>query len=277
MNKDFTLYHNRSVGFGASFATVLCLIDYCIDHNIKAFFDIKNIGYSDISENTWDLVFEQPFTNKKPNTIISSDFPFNELIGFGEKYWKLNYPSGERKKFCDIKFILHYQNLCKKYIIPKKDIIDVVEKYLIQYQNKKILGVHKRNKDHLTTGHAKNQEHLLTCDHVFSIIDNIIGDYDYLFLMSDEYYNYEKFLEKYKDKLIFFDDKIKYKNEINALNYVTRDIEEKHNLLKNLMCEILILSKTDKMLLVNSNVSHMSLFFSNHNQYEFYDNHLIYS
>jgi len=273
MNNNFTLYHERSVGFGASFATVLCLIDYCIDNNIKAFFDIRNVGYSDISENTWDLVFEQPFTNKKPSIVISSDFPFHELINFGEKYWKLNYDSKEREKFCDFKFISHYKNICKEYITIKKDVIDIVENYLNQYKNKKILGVHKRNKDHLTTGHAKNQECLLSFDHIFSMIDNVIDDYDYLFLTSDEYNNYEK----YTKKLIFFDDKKKFKDMGNDLNYVTQTIEEKHNLLKNLISEILILSKTDKMFLMNSNVSHMSLLFANHNDYKFYDNHLTYS
>jgi hypothetical protein len=277
MNNNFTLYHERSVGFGASFTTVLCLIDYCIDNNIKAFFDIRNVGYSDISENTWDLVFEQPFTNKKPSIVISSDFPFHELINFGEKYWKLNYDSKEREKFCDFKFISHYKNICKEYITIKKDVIDIVENYLNQYKNKKILGVHKRNKDHLTTGHAKNQECLLSFDHIFSMIDNVIDDYDYLFLTSDEYNNYEKFLEKYTKKLIFFDDKKEFKDIGNDLNYVTQTIEEKHNLLKNLISEILILSKTDKMFLMNSNVSHMSLLFANHNDYKFYDNHLTYS
>jgi hypothetical protein len=277
MDNNFTLYHERNVGFGASFVTVLCLIDYCIEHNIKAFFDIRNVGYSDISENNWDLVFEQPLTNKKPSMVISSDFPFSELVNFGEKYWKLNYDSKEREKFCDSRFISHYKNICKEYITIKKDVIDVVENYLKSYNGKKILGVHKRNKDHLTTGHARNQEHLLTFDHIFSIIDEVIDDYDYLFLMSDEYYNYETFLEKYNNKLIFFDNKSKYKDVVNALNYVTENIEEKHNLLKNLISEILILSKCDKMLLMNSNVSHMSLLFANHNDYKFYDNHLTYS
>jgi hypothetical protein len=123
----------------------------------------------------------------------------------------------------------------------------------------------------------KNQEHLLTFEYLFSIIDNIIDDYDYLYLMSDEYYNYERFFEKYKNKLIFFDNKSKYKDRYNDLNYITETTEEKHNLLENLITEILILSKTNKMFLVNSNVSHMSLLFVNHYNYEFYDNHLIYS
>jgi len=277
MNKDFTLYHVRDVGFGASFATVLCLVDYCIDKNIKAFFDIRNVGYSDISENTWDLIFEQPFTNEKPNTIISSGFPFHELIDFEKKYWKLGYPSSQRQKFCDPKFISHYKKLCKKYINVKKDILETVESYLSPYKNKKILGVHKRNKDHLTTGHASGQEHLLLFEDVFSIIDNVIDDYDYLFLTSDEYNNYEQFEKKYKDKLIIYDNKLKYKDIQNDLNYIGHEEQDKKNLLKNLIIEILILANCDKLFLMNSNVSHMSILFSKTDDYQFYDNHLNYN
>jgi len=277
MDNNFTLYHERSVGFGASFSTVLCLVDYCADRNIKAFFDIRNVGYSDISENTWDLVFDQPFLNEKPSEVISSDFPFPELTDFGKNYWKLNYDSREREKFCDHKFISHYRNLCKKYINVKKNILDTVESYLSPYKDKKILGVHKRNKDHLTTGHARNQEHLLTFEHIFSTIDNVIDDYDYLFLTSDEYNNYEEFDKKYKDKLIIYDNKSKYKDVKSDLNYISQKEQDKKNLLINLIIEILILSKSNKIFLMNSNVSHMSLFFSDCNDYHFYDNHLVYS
>ena len=271
---DFKLYQNREVGFGAHFQIVLCLIDYCISNNIKCEIDIRNGNYSNLQQNTWELLFEQPFSNVNPKTIISDQF--SELINF-EEFWNLGYDSKDRKKYCDFNFVEKYKTICKKYIKIKSFIFDEVENFFLKFENKKILGVHKRGRDHLTIGHASNQSHLLKTENIFFLIDNEIDNYDYVFLTSDEYSVYTKFSKKYQKKLLIYDDKSKYDYDYSTgIHTLQKNDEEKIESLKNLFVEILILSKCNKMFLMNSNVSHISLFFSKHYNYEFYDKHLTY-
>lgn len=274
LETDFKLYQNREVGFGAHFQIVLCLIDYCLDNNIKCFFDIRNTTYSNEDVNTWEVIFDQPFSKVNPQVVISNQF--EELPGFS-KYWNLGYNSKDRKKFSDKNFINKYRKICKEYIHIKPDIIKEANDYFASFSSNKILGIHKRGREHLTTGHAKNQEHLISLDFLFSLIDDQIDSYDYLFLISDEKNTYLKFKEQYGNKLIIFDDKSQYSDNKVDINYLPKSDEEKIISLKNLIIEILLLSKCDKMLLMNSNVSHMALMFSEYLNYEFYDNHLIYS
>ena len=274
LKSDFKLYQYRDVGFGAHFQIILCLIDYCVSNNIKCYFDIRNTGYSNENQNTWEIIFEQPFTDIDPQVTIKDQF--TEIPEF-LNYWKLGYDSKDRKKYLDVEFVKKYRDICHNFIHIKDDILNEVNQYFKQLKSKTILGIHKRGRDHLTTGHARNQEHLMSFDVIFSLIDSQIDHYDYLFLTSDETNTYDRFKSRYGKKLLIFDDKSQYIHNKMDINYLDKTDDEKIKSLKNLIIEILILSKCDKMLLMNSNVSHIALFLSKHFNYEFYDNHLIYS
>lgn len=274
IKNNFTLYQHREVGFGAHFQIVLCLIDYCLDNDIKCKIDIRNTSYSNIEQNTWELIFEQPFSDIDSNLIINNQF--EELLNF-RSYWNLGYKSHDRKKFSDKEFISKYRNICKNFIKIKPFIIDEVNNYTKKFLNKKVLGIHKRGREHLTSGHARGQEHLLPIKDVFSLIDSHIEDYDYLFLTSDETNTYHNFQSKYGNKLLIFDDKSQYIDSKLDINYLEKTDEDKINSLRNLIVEILILSRCDKLLLMNSNVSHMALFFSETDNFQFYDTHLNYN
>lgn len=273
---DFKLHQIREVGFGAHFQIVLCLIDYCIDNNIECLIDIRNTLYSSNDENTWEILFDQPFPNCNPKVIVSDQF--TEIDNFSEKYWNLGYGTDERSKYSNFNFIKKYKNICEKYINIKENVLNEVDMFTSKFKNKKVLGVHKRGRDHLTIGHASNQSHLLKLEDLFSKIDNVIDQYDYIFLTSDEYSVYSEFYKKYQEKLLLFDDKFQYNYNHNlGIHSLEKSYNEKILSLQNLFIEILILSKCDKMFLMNSNVSHIALFFSKHYDYEFYDEHLIYN
>jgi len=274
LENDFKLYQHREIGFGAHFQIVLCLIDYCTSNNIKCFFDIRNTTYSNENQNTWEVIFQQPFTDVNPQVTIKDQF--TEIPGF-LNYWNLGYQTKDRKKYCNVEFVKKYKDICHNFIHVKDNILNEVNQYLNQFNSKTILGIHKRGREHLTTGHAKNQEHLMSLDVVFSLIDDQIDLYDYLFLTSDEINTYNSFKSRYGKKLLIFDDKSQYIDSKLDINYLEKTDDEKIKSLKNLIFEVLILSRCDKMLLMNSNVSHMALFFSEHFNYEFYDNHIIYS
>lgn len=275
LNTDFKFFQHREVGFGAHFKTVLCLIDYCLDNKIKCHIDIRNTSYSNENENTWEVAFGQPFSEVNPEVVISDQF--GQLPSFADNYWNLNYESSDRQKYADHNFVQKYKSFCTQYIKVNDDILEIVNEYTKQFESKKVLGIHKRGREHLTSGHARGQEHLLPITSIFSLIDEVIDDYDYLFLTSDEISTYNKFQSKYQDKLLIYDNKTQYVDSKLDINYLKKSDSEKVESLKNLMIETLILSKCDKMFLMNSNVSHMALFFSDHFDYQFYDSHLIYS
>lgn len=274
LKNNFKLYQHREVGFGAHFKIVLCLIDYCIDNNIKCEIDIRNTTYSNINQNTWELIFDQPFSDVNPKLIVNDQF--SEVPKYRD-YWNLGYESHDRQKYDDKTFVSKYRNICKNFIKINQSVLDEVDDYCKKFSNKKVLGIHKRGREHLTTGHAKGQEHLLPLKKVFTLIDDHIENYDYVFLTSDETQTYDQFKLKYGDKLLIFDNKSQYIDSKLDINYLQKTDEEKINSLKNLIIEVLILSRCDKLLLMNSNVSHMALFFSEIDDFQFYDTHLNYN
>ena len=279
--QDFKFSQQRRVGFGAHFQIVLCLINYCLSNQIRFEVDVQNETYSPPGQNTWDIVFEQPFKDVDPKVTISDQF--SQLPGFTSDYWHLGYPSSEREKFKDRAFIKKYRRICKNHISIKPDIAKQIKMSIKDksindaLRTGKVLGIHKRGREHLTTGHASNQEQLLTNESVFSLIDSEIDKYDFLFLTSDEYKTYCEFKNKYGEKLIIFDDKSQYVESKVDINYLPKSDAEKIQSLIDLITEVIILSKCDKMYLMNSNVSHMALFFAKHYKFEFYDEHLIYN
>jgi hypothetical protein len=175
-----------------------------------------------------------------------------------------------------------YKKLCKKYIVFSADVEKQVEKLFHFYKDKKILGIHKRGRDHLTVGHARQQSHKIDDEFMSSLIKKNIDNYDYIYLTSDETHWYNFLKKEYGDNLLFWDDKSQMIDGTVGLHHYSLldgrvTDEDKEKRFKDLITEILILSKCDKMLLMNSNVSHMALFFSDHYNYEFYDCHLMYS
>jgi hypothetical protein len=271
---DFNFTVQGNLGFGAYFKLILCLIDYCESNNRKCSIDLRHNGYSDLNTNIWDLVFEQPFGEISTSLIVSDIW---EEIPAYRRFWKLETTSNTRLNYENINFIKKYKDLCKKYIIFNTDIQNKVNKLFYFYQDKKILGIHKRGRDHLTSGHAENQSDLIDDKFIKELINRYIDEYDYLYLTSDEHYWYNTLNQEYKSKFLFWDDKSELVDNTVGIHHLDINIDQKEKNLKDLITEILILSKCDKLLLMNSNVSHMALFFANHYDYQFYDHHLTYN
>lgn len=268
-------------GFGSNFFAVISAINYCLSLNFQPYIDVRNPSYLVETENCWDLLFEQPF--KITDEEIYS-IPLYSAWDLGDPLF--GYHGDTRDKFIDKEFVSKQKKIIHDYVKPLDHIQNIVFDFWNNYKDKKVLGIHRRGRDHLTTGHAYGQNHLITDDYIESIINKYINDYDYLFLNSDEYGSYNHLKQIYGDKLIYFDDKKQYEKITSFsrphtlankdLTFINIESQEKIKLLQNLILEVILLSKCDKMLLMNSNVSHMSLFFSDHYNYEFYDNHVNY-
>lgn len=283
-----TLYPDH--GFGAYFFVTLATIKYCLDNDIEIYTDIRTGGYAEsLDVNCWNRVFEQPFgiTEEESKTFeVRTNF---DIIGhpngdYGTTtpdtgYWNLHYSGGtveSRMFWRDPDFLSIHRDIVKKYAVVNKKILNRVEEFLLPYEGKSILGIHKRGRSHFISGHGNGQGHLTGMDVVVPIVEREASGYDYIFVMSDEPFLYQTFKSIYGDKVIFFDDKTQYTQHWDDLNRHQLTGDQKVELLENLMTEMLILSRCDKMLLTSSNVSHMSLLFSNKNNFKFYDDAVYY-
>lgn len=258
-------------GFGSNFFTVLTAINHCISQNLDAYINVINTSYTSENENCWEIIFKQPFGLQKDNPQFRKVY---EAWDLGQPLF--SYDGDTRNKFQDRHFIKTQRDIVKRYIKPHQGLMEKVEEFLASYKDKKILGIHRRGRDHFSSGHASGQNHKMSEDYIKNVIDTYIDDYDYLYLTSDENRVYEFLKNHYPNKFIYFDDKSEFSEDQTGLHFLNLDISKKTQMLQNLMVEVFILSKCDRMLLMNSNVSHMSLFFSEVEDFEFYDMHVNY-
>jgi len=258
-----------SIGYGGIFFMCMTAINHALDKDIELYIQTYNTSYS-LNINNWEVVFEQPFGIDKETADsleICTDWDLGQsLYGYG---------GDERKKFQDIDFVNTQRKIIKKYAKPKRDFINQVDNFLKPYKGKKILGIHRRGRDHFTNGHASGQGNKINREYVKSIVDKYIDNYDYLFVTSDEKETYVSLNDFYPGKVIFFDNKEQFKNTDVGIHSLNISEQEKIEVIKSLMIEVFILSKCDRMLLMNSNVSHMALFFSE-KDFQFYDDHVNY-
>ena len=258
------------MGYGSNFFAVLTNINHCLNKGLQPYISIKNPNYNG-DVNLWDVVFEQPFN------ITSEEAESLKKYGWGELGDTLfSYHGDTRLKFQDEDFISTQRKIISEYVRPLQHLQDRVSEFLKPYENKKILGIHRRGRDHFTTGHARGQGYKLPTSYVKDVIDEHIDSYDYLFVTSDEKEVYTNLKQIYPEKIIFFDTKDQFGDNNLGLQSLNLTKDEKIDMIHNLMTEVFIMSKCDAILLMNSNVSHMSLLFSKTEDYAFYDMHVDY-
>lgn len=269
-------YDNRQVGFGSSITVAFSTIKYCIKNNQKCHINIENIMYGTKNQNLWDLFLEQPFNIK----IDIEEYNVNNTTNpFILNCWEYPDMDVALKKLRDNNHIREYQEIYKKYFITKTEILTAIDNFCQNFENKKILGIHKRGRDQFSNrGHGRGQKEKLNINYIFSIVDREIEKYDGLFLTSDENYVYKEFSKRYGKKLIFLDskDNIPYPDKGLHDIFINHEVEIKNKLLKMMILETIILSKCDRLLLVNSNLSQIALYLSGHLNYKFYDQHVHY-
>ena len=265
-----TLFDNRHAGLFSNFKLVL----NCLKHhpNINDWhFHLNNSLYG--KGNVWNKFIDQ---NTSSNSLIHWD-QGNVKINFVSENkiksidWILGYPSDDRDKYENKEFIGVFKNLIHQ-IQFKKEILEEVEKHK-HLINPNTVGVHVRMRDHLTSGHGYNQEYKLNLNEVIHKIQSTGKD---VFIVSDTHDAYNLFSSQIKN-VKFIDDKEQYENNKMGLHFLPLSNEEKEKMLKTLLVEVILLSKCSYLYLMNSNVSHVSLFLSDHFNYEFYDKNIIYT
>lgn len=156
--------------------------------------------------------------------------------------------------------IRKYMNfLIKKYLKIKPHLLFKIVRHSKEFEDKKVLGVHIRQTD-LYTSHLDNKlDKPLSIDTYINEIEKNISDYDMLYLMSDNISSINKIKEHFNGFEIYnVSDVTINENEID-LPMFRKDNNDKYKLGRDVLIETELLSKCDKIIITNSNISSYTL------------------
>jgi hypothetical protein len=241
MNNKATIRIRRNLGFFSDFITCLTAIKYCYDNNIDFHVDWKNDLYPTLNEkNLYDEFFYQ-----KNNSDASNLF-FDNLTPYGYLFNSVMNIHSEKMLY---DFYKPFSDLIVELNMLNTEFFKKIPNY---FENKKILGVHKRGTDHGIHGH-------ILSDIEFSMkIENELSQnhYDNIFFITDDNDSLLFFKKRY-GKFLIHTDAIKSAGHIGV--HVIRNEENMHKLARQAVMDAYILSMTDKKIVTKSNVSTFSI------------------
>jgi hypothetical protein len=261
--KNIHISHiNYNRGLFSKFFTILSGIEYCINTGNNFYITWVNELYSNYSENIFNKYFHQ-----KTNETDRFDEEYQSITPYGQKF------SVDIKNCKQNKIQLHnvfesYSEVIKTSGLLDSDFIRSIETNY--FQDKKVLGVHKRGTDHSVHGE------ILSDEFFFEKIETEINEnqYEKIFLITDDLDSYKNFSEKYGSKLITTDS-IKSCGGL-GVHFSKQDNREK--LAQDVIIDSILLSQTNKKIVTQSNVSYFSILYNlNYDNYEFIDNRVKYS
>jgi hypothetical protein len=269
-------------GFCALWLKAISHIDYCNNNESEVYIEIIQPDYG--AGNLWNKVFEQPFNiseEEAEKLSVATDFDFigrNKPHSDNGGYFQFSYDDGgDRSRFKNEKFLQHYRDIVNNQLIVKQKYVSIVDNFLTPYSGSKILGVHKRSREHFTVGHGKGQAEKTSFNKIKSYLEDV-SEYDYIFVMSDETGFYEDMQNLFPKKVIYFDDKsyLDRNNMLDLHRHEYLDEEARRNIFDNLISELLIFARCDKRIMSTSNVIITSNFFAKNNNFTYYDDDVSY-
>jgi hypothetical protein len=234
---------SRNVGLFAEITTTIRHIKVIKESNKKAFIDWNknNSLYYDerYGENVWEYYFNK----------VDGDFDNNVEGIFGNYIEMLQYDN------LNIRETFNY--IYNKYIKLNTKTQDIINES-IKIVNSKTLGVHIRKTDKFL-GVQFNEPMAIPVDDelVMKLIDDKLEEYDSLFIATDCEETYEIFKNRYSDKIISNDNRIRGKG-----NIAPHTSDRNNGYEKGLECLIdcYILSNCGFLIRSTSNVSSFSMF-----------------
>jgi len=196
-------------------------------------------------KNIWNLFFE-PVSRYSLNEVYKSR---NVYFSPTNTKFRLNeYKKKEFKKIFD------------KYIRVNKKILSTVDVFVKKnFKNKKILGIHFRGTDQKI---APNHAHPPTIFEIDSLIKKKVlhGNFNKIFLLTEDLNYYRKLKKKYKDLIYTYD----YFRGNNIEEFSNSNRKNHRNKLgfENLI-EAITLSKCNKIIYCETNISMFAIFYSN--------------
>lgn len=241
------------------FSTVFEFLVFC--HNLERY----EVEYIDVESFT-DVYFDKTSSDK-----CSFQHFFKETIKNIKIDYNFNLPLFNALKVnnYDVNDLLYkYENrvkakyLIEKYLTPTDIITNKIDNYYKLFDDKKILGVHVRLTDHDCHGE------LLSLDKYFDNIDSNITNYDNLYLMTDEANIIDKFKARY-NSLIILDDIIRSEN--GEAIHVDTTLTDNYKKGEDIIIETWLLSKCDRIIVTNSNISTFAISLNPELEFNFID------
>ncbi len=196
-------------------------------------------------KNLWELFFEPVSRYSLQEVYKSKNVYFSPT--------NLKFRLGEYKK-------KKYKKTFDEYIKVKKKILFTVNKFVKKnFKDKKILGIHFRGTDQLI---SPNHSHPPTIFEIENLIEKKVlkGDFDKIFLLTEDLRYFNKLKKKYKDLIYSYD----YFRAMNIEDFSNSKRKNHKNKLgfENLV-EAITLSKCDEIVFCETNISMFAIFYSN--------------
>ena len=256
-NKKFYIIQ-RTVG-GGMFSN----LNYVI-HHMKIALDLKCIPVIDMknfptkynekykinnSLNSWDYYF-YPINKYKLEDVYKSKFV---IFADGKTKKNIEFDSFEHLAKAHIQ-------IYKKYIKIKKEITDEASFFINKnFSKDRVLGVHFRGTDMKT---QERHPFPPTASQIIKIIDQQIKKFKFnkIYLVTEDLKNLSILKKYYNSKILFFNNSFRS----NKTNIFEQDSRKNHRYLlgKENIIDMLILSKTDKIICSNSHLPDASNFIS---------------
>ena len=259
MKSNHLIKMSHNCGFFSDFLTSLAGIMYCYDSDINCYVDWRNKRYTSNQDiNLFDKFFYQELNGDEDFSTVHQT-----LTPYG-------YFFHEMKNFTNediVNFLQKPSDVIKTLNILNNDIFKSLDTNDI-FQNKKVLGIHRRGTDHSLHGKImSNIEIMKEVNNEFKK-----NSYDKIFLITDDTTSSNFFKSELGENLIVTDSITTdstlglHKISLDGLTLAEQVIRDSY-----------LLSKTNFKMITRSNVSYFSLLCNlNKDNFKFIDNHIDY-
>ena len=180
--------------------------------------------------NSWEYYFEQ-----LSNFDLSEVYKSKNIIMTGNKFYR---DEEFKNKITSSEKLIE---ILKNDIKIKKTKLKTIE-YLKNklFEGKKILGIHHRG-----TGY-KIDEYPITINQMINIINEILEkeNYNKIFLVTEDLYNFEALIKYYGNKIIFLDSSQRGKGNFEVWKKYSRNLH-RYKIGRNVLYEAFLLSYCD--------------------------------
>lgn len=214
----------------------------CEKEDVKMFFDLCDIpGYG--KGNIFDVAFIQDHEDYFAN-------PYDNI----EKYSNL---IGSYNTFYDNDLREKAQAVIEKHFKVRPEIKSMIEERFKGFDFNKIVGVHRRSTDII------EHHNIIDLDLIFEEIDK--EDFDHIFLATDSNFEYQKFRQRYGDKILFFDETASNGDKPFFKLEKTQEEIEEH--IREIVFTVYALAKTKKLICSRSNLAIFSILINSDLEY----------
>ncbi len=206
--------------------------------------------------NSWEYYFKSISTfnlqevYESKNVIINSGVPDKKM----PRDWKSD-PEIFNKFF-------------SKYIKIRPEFYKISEKFYDKnFKNKKVLAVHFRGKGmYNTPGHPFTP----TPKQIFSKVDEYLKrDFDKIFLVTAQQNYLDLFKKRYGNKVVYFNSF--RTNTTKAFHFKNARLNHRYKMGRDILVEMLVLSKMKTLICSRSNVSQLASLISDNKEFEIYE------